>query len=236
MANQHFNFKQFSINQDKCAMKVGTDGVLLGAWCRIESSETILDVGTGTGLIALMLAQRSSADIEAIEIEVEAYNQANENFKNSQWQNRLIIHLGSFENFLPKKKYDLIVSNPPYFSNSYKPSDNSRKTARHTETLNFETLIKHSAKLLNTNGKLAVIIPFESEKFFIETAAKENLFLKHKCQIKPTYLKSPNRLMLYFELNYFGIVEEEILVISESERHHYTQEYKRLTRDFYLNF
>lgn len=237
MPNSYFKFKEFSVNQDRCAMKVGTDGVLLGAWSNISNVKNILDIGTGTGLISLMLAQRSNAIIDSIEIDMDAFIQASENFKESKWKERLNPHFCSLQNYLPENlRYDLIVSNPPYFSNSFKPNAFSRTVARHTESLSFDTLITHGAGLLKENGRLSVIIPFESGIAFIEVAKKEKLFLKRYCEVKPSFDKSPKRVLLDFQLNYSGNIAEDSLNIEGEKRHQYTSEYRALTKDYYLKF
>ena len=136
-----FQFKQFAIQQDKTSMKVGTDGVLLGAWTNIENAKTILDIGAGTGLISLMIAQRSEKLVYALEIEENAYNQALENFKNSKWHNSLFLTHSSLQNYKTSLKFDIIVSNPPFFNNSYKIQDSNRNLARHTDSLSFKELL-----------------------------------------------------------------------------------------------
>ncbi|MGC4023205.1 MAG: methyltransferase, partial [Cyclobacteriaceae bacterium] len=159
--SEPFRFKQFSVNNDKCAMKVGTDAVLLGAWMDLDNAQSILEIGTGSGVIALMVAQRTPADahIDAIEIEEQDATQAKENVKNSPWPSKIGIHQAAFQDFENKTKYDLIFSNPPYFNKSLLPPSSERSRVRHTNTLSYEELIVHSLRLINTKGKLAVILP-----------------------------------------------------------------------------
>src|SRR5688572_25791334 len=151
----HFRFKQFTVSHARSTMKVGTDAVLLGAWVSVDQAQSILDIGTGNGTIALMLAQRSSevASIEAVEIEATDALQAEENFKNSPWHAKIELHHTSIQNFFPQKKYDLIVSNPPYFNNSHRPPNERRHQARHTITLPYHELIDATVRLLNNGGK-----------------------------------------------------------------------------------
>lgn len=236
MSQTYFQFKKFRIDQDKCSMKVGTDGVLLGAWCDVANCKKILDVGTGTGLITLMLAQRSLANIDGIEIDEEAVIQASANFKNSIWSNRIKIYHSLFQNFTCEKKYDLIVSNPPFFSNSFKSPIHSRNIARHTESLSFESLIQNSVNHLNDNGKLCVIIPFEMGERFIQLCRQENLMVKRICEVKTSPLKTPKRLLLEAKKEYNGLCTKEIITIETGTRHSYSSEYIELTKDFYLNF
>ena len=153
MANNFFRFKQFVINQENCAMKVGTDGCLLGAWANLETSHMILDIGCGSGLIAIMAAQRCpSATITGVEIEEGASQQARENAEASPWSNRIEIINSDFLSYFPNEKFDTIVSNPPYFVNSLKCKDSSRTVARHTSTLTFAELMSNAYRLLNTEG------------------------------------------------------------------------------------
>ena len=162
MRNQFFKFKQFSVNQDNCAMKVGTDGVLLGAWCDVESAKMVLDIGTGTGLIALMIAQRTDcALIDAVEIDKSAYVQASGNFKDSRWCGRIGVFNLDFKQYVDEcnTKYDLIVSNPPYFENSLKSSNLERTMARHTDSLSFDELLHGASMLLSESGIISLIVP-----------------------------------------------------------------------------
>ncbi len=162
-----FKFKQFSIEQDRCAMKIGTDGVLLGAWTPIDNNPfTILDIGTGTGIIALMLAQRSNAQqIDAFEIDEEAYEQAVDNFENSPWSDRLFCYHAGLDEFIeePEEEYDLIVSNPPFYTEDYKSDNEQRDLARFTDSMPFEDLIEAADLLLSENGIFSVIIPYKEE-------------------------------------------------------------------------
>ena len=228
-----FRFKQFSIAQDKCAMKVGTDGTLLGAWTKAFKPQQILDIGTGTGLIAMMLAQRfENAQIKAIEIDANASQQAAENFQNSPWSNRLSLKHISLQRFKHLSSFDLIVSNPPYFENNLKANNKQRTQARHTDTLSFVTLIEGSAKLLNKNGSLAIIIP-SAIKDKVETIAqKHHLHLNRLCWVKGTDKTAVKRAVLQF---YFEEkpLEENTLII-EKERHVYSDEYTQLCKEFYL--
>jgi tRNA1Val (adenine37-N6)-methyltransferase len=172
-----FRFKQFSIEDDRCAMKVGTDAVLLGAWVDISNAKKILDVGTGCGIIALMLAQRTGEDvcIEAIEIEKQDAIQALENSNQSPWAKRIKITPQSLQEFKGFESFDIIVSNPPYFINSQLPPSTDRAKARHTHSLSYQELIDHSIRLLNKEGRLAVVLPYAEGKNFLNIASLTGL-------------------------------------------------------------
>ena len=218
-------------------MKVGTDGVLLGAWTPIhENCFSILDIGTGTGLIALMLAQRSSAEqIDALEIDESAYEQAVDNFENSPWNDRLFCYHAALEEFVeePEDEYDLIVSNPPFYNENYSSGNEKRDRARFAEALPFEELVEASALLLSENGIFAVIIPFKEEKKFIELANAFELYPLKITRVKGTPETEIKRSLLAFTRNKIKDVNIDELVI-ETARQQYTEAYTSLTRDFYL--
>ena len=231
-----FDFKAFSILQEKSAMKVGTDGVLLGAWTSIKHSPySILDIGTGTGLIALQLAQRSNAEIiDALEIEDNAYEEAVENFEQSNWSDRLFCYHASLAEFVDEidDKYDLIISNPPFYTDDYKSDNLERNKARFTESLSFDELLYSVGKLLTKNGVFSVIIPFKEEKNFIELAKKHKLYPNRICNVKGKSSSLIKRSLIEFSFNKL-IIEKSVLTI-ETSRHQYTKEYTSLVKDFYL--
>lgn len=237
MANNYFKFKQFTINQEQCAMKVGTDGVLLGAYARVKTVNTILDIGTGTGLIALMLAQRSKSEITAIEIEENASKQAIENIQNSIFKDRISVKNISLQNFVKNtdNKFDLIVSNPPYFQNSLTSENNSRTLARHTTELNYQELISNSNKLLAEKGEICIIVPKNEEQNIINIGLENNLFISKKLNIKPTPTKLAKRIIITLSKTKKEIITNE-LVIEYGGRHIYSTEYIELTKEFYLKF
>ena len=237
MANNYFKFKQFTVFQDRCAMKVGTDGVLLGAWADCENAKTILDIGTGTGLIALMLAQRSPAHIDAIEIDQSASEQASENVTKSPWESRISVLNISLQQFTEQidKKYDLIVSNPPFFQNSLYAPDQNRTNARHNASLEYEDILDASLKLLSNNGMLSLILPYLEGTMFIVKAAGKGLYCVRQTNVLPNPGKTPKRLLLEFAKSKKPLVEQEI-IIELNKRHEYSDAYKNLTRDFYLAF
>ena len=218
-------------------MKVGTDGVLLGAWANCENAKNILDIGTGTGLIALMLAQRSKANIDALEIDEEASRQAVENVGNSLWRERIKIINESFQIFskAAHKKYDLIVSNPPYFQNSLFAPDENRTNARHNSNLEFDDIIIGTVKLLNENGTLSLILPYIEGTMFILNAAEKGLYCIRQTKVLPKPNREPKRLLLEFMKIKKPLVEQEI-IIELNKRHEYSEAYKNLTKDFYLAF
>ncbi|MEC4051004.1 methyltransferase [Flavobacterium sp. SUN046] len=231
-----FQFKQFTIQQDRCAMKIGTDGVLLGAWCPVGHRPfSILDVGAGTGVIALMLAQRSSAEqIDAIEIEEEAYEQCVDNFENSPWGDRLFCFHAGLDEFMdePEDEYDLIVSNPPFYTEDYKTEDNARDLARFADALPFEDLTEAASLLLSENGVLAVIIPFKEEEAFVALAQEWELYPFKITRVKGTPSSEIKRSLLAFSRTQKELSQDELII--ETTRHQYTDEYTALTKDFYL--
>ncbi len=238
MPNTSFAFKQFTINQDKCAMKVGTDAVLLGAWVSPDDCKQILDIGTGTGLIALMLAQKTNAHIDAIDIDENAFIQAQQNVNESKFSGQItVIHLSLQEySNSTEKKYNLIVTNPPYFEQSLKSSDEQRSFARHADVLPFEGLIDGVIKLLDQKGKFCLILPtLEAEKFRV-MAQKKGLFLSKLLRVKSKVNKDTDkRYVMQFEITPTEFSENTI-AIEEEERHQYTTDYKELTQDYYINF
>ena len=238
MANDYFSFKQFTIHQDRCAMKVGTDGVLLGVLAPTIDSGRILDIGTGTGLVGIMLSQRCpQAMVTGVELDANAAKQAEENATSTGWRIKIINKSIQDFSFQCEEKFDLIVSNPPYFINSLKAPEKNRNTARHTDELSFEELIESAEKLLSEEGKFSVIIPYSEEENFIGIANKRNLVVVSSVRIIPKVGKDPKRSVITFckcknKINCNINVTE--LVIEKEERHCYSDEFKKLTADFYL--
>lgn len=246
MSNKAFQFKQFIIDQNRCAMKVGTDGVLLGAWTPlINNPYSILDIGTGTGVIALMLAQRSQAEhpsqngelatqIDAIEIDDNAFEQATENFEASPWNDRLYCYHAGLDEFVEEveEEFDLIVSNPPFYTEDYKSGIQQRDTARFTDSLSFEELIEAADFFLSENGIFSVIIPYKEEENFISLCNERNLFSLKITRVKGIPTAEIKRSLLAFtRIEQTPFVDELVI---ETSRHKYTPEYIDLTKDFYL--
>ena len=286
MSSPFFRFKQFTVWHDRCAMKVGTDGVLLGAWCPLPNSAAsnspqgvlyprILDIGTGSGLIALMLAQRLSSQspiannlytIDAIDIDADAVAQAQYNFEQSPWSFHLHAHHSTLQNWSPSLQrsdlqvkrsssvaifkrsnlYSLIVSNPPYFQDSLKNPNAQRATARHTDTLSYAELIAHSARLLQEDGILALVLPIEAEQEILKLATEHGLHPVHITYVHSKPGKPAKRLLIALSPisnNQYPITNSEAsntqypiadTMYIESENAPRSDEYKELTKDFYL--
>jgi len=237
MSNSYFQFKQFRIEQDRCAMKVGTDGVLLGAWSKVDHAEHILDIGTGTGLLTLMLAQKSKAFIDAIDIDLDSFEQANQNILSSPWYRRIKLYHISAQQYTEQsiETYDLIISNPPFFINSSKSSNPSKQLARHDDSLSQDELLQISMKLLNDNGRLSVIYPIIEALQFQKKASLLGLFQTRTLLIYPNEHKDPKRILMEFSKLYSALEEKE-LFIEQGGRHNYSSEYKNLTKEYYLKF
>lgn len=220
-------------------MKIGTDGVLLGAWTPISNNPySILDIGTGTGVIALMLAQRSHAEqIDALEIDENAYEQSVDNFENSPWSDRIFCYHAGLDEFVeePEDEYDLIVSNPPFYTEDYKTDNEQRDLARFADAMPFDDLLEAADLLLSENGVFSVIIPFKEERSFLALAKEYELYPFKITRVKGTPTSETKRILLAFsrkEILDFAIDE----LIIETARHAYTPEYIELTKDFYLKF
>jgi tRNA1Val (adenine37-N6)-methyltransferase len=231
-----FQFKQFSIQQDRCAMKVGTDSVLLGAWCPIENNPfSVFDIGAGTGILSLMIAQRSNAEqIDAIEIDEEAYEQCVENFENSPWSDRLFCFHAGLDEFVeePEDEYDLIISNPPFYTDDYKSENTARDIARFEDALPFEDLLEAADLLLSEKGIFSVIIPFKEEQKFVDLAIHFELYPFKITRVKGTPTTEIKRSLLAFSRIEKAILTDELII--ETARHQYTEDYIALTKDFYL--
>jgi tRNA1Val (adenine37-N6)-methyltransferase len=235
--NNSFQFKQFTIMQDNAAMKVGTDGVLLGAWTAIENVHSILDIGTGTGLIALMLAQRSIASITALDIDDKAIHDASLNVQNSPWKDRINPIHSSFQEYIKNNHYlfDCIVCNPPYFTNSIRSKTGTRAVARHNDQLPFEVLIEGVSCILDKDGHFNVILPVGAENEFRYLAANVRLFPSRITRVKPKPSKPASRVLMEFRFESSLNAEEELTI--ETETHHdYLPEFIELVKDFYLKF
>jgi len=232
MSKTTFRFKQFSVVQEKSAMKVGTDGVLLGAWANAENPQKILDIGTGTGLILLMLAQRfPESELTGIEIDENAFEEAKFNISESIFKERCKVVHASLQEFNSEEKFDLIISNPPFFELTHK-ENSSRNKARQQSDLTFKELIFHSEKLLSENGKFAVIIPFESEIYIINLASESNLFPQKITRVKGNENADFKRSLICFSRKNSQPEIDELII--EISRNVYTENYISLTRDFYL--
>jgi tRNA1Val (adenine37-N6)-methyltransferase len=234
--NSYFQFKQFRITQENAAFKVGTDAVLLGSWVHVPPAGKILDVGTGTGIIALMMAQRSQAAVTGIEIEHQAATEAALNAQGTPWSERIAIRQVSFQEFVKDatERFDLIISNPPFFSNSRKSRCDRMAMARHNHLLPPDEFVNGSAGLLEPNGRLAVILPVLSSSDFRRFAEAAGLYLLRLAEVSPDNRREPHRHLMEFGKTKRA-TENTLLGIHTGDHSDYTAEYKMLTRDFYLN-
>jgi len=228
-----FRFKQFAIRQENAAMKVGTDGALLGAWSDVSKAKNILDIGTGTGIIAMMVAQRNKeAKITAIEIDQNALIDASFNVNNCPWPKRIEIFQTSLQDFIPSNKFDSIISNPPFFENSLKSNSGEKIKARHTDSLHYSDILEFSSTYLNENGTLHLILPIENAEKCIELGKEQGFYLKRVCTVKPVPHKNAHRLVFELSKSNNNTVSES-LIIETGKRHDYSQDYIALTKAFY---
>lgn len=252
-----FRFKQFAVAQNNCAMKVNTDGVLLGAWVEVSEAKHILDIGTGTGVIALMLAQKNShAVIDAIDIDKDAYSQSKENFEQSPWSNSLTAIHSSLQNYKgtlavypplvevasgsardeggSNVYYDSIISNPPYFIDDFKADNSQKNIAKHSTALTYQELLKGINRLLSKTGKAFLVIPVFNVQLIQTLAAEENLYITKFTEVTAVAGKNP-----YLALMELGRKKEEYIkssLVIQDTQGNFTEEYKHLTKDFYLKF
>jgi tRNA1Val (adenine37-N6)-methyltransferase len=234
MSNSYFKFKQFTVRQDKTAMKVGIDSVLLGSWVAASGSEkNVLDVGTGTGLLALMMAQKiSGATIVACEIDEYACEQACENISSSAWNDRITVVNTDIRTYTcTDEKFDLIICNPPYFEKSLKSKNSERNLARHNDCLPFPDLMDCVHRLLRDTGRFALIVPEEKAGQITELAAGKKLFPVRRLNVKPKETKPVNRVILEFSYTPQPTEEHTLTVRTEDG---YSADYKLITGDFYL--
>jgi tRNA1Val (adenine37-N6)-methyltransferase len=238
MPNDFFEFKNFIVKQDKCAMRVSTDAVLLGAWVSSASTSSILDIGTGSGVIALMLAQKTQAHITAIDIDKDSTEQARLNVEQSPYKDRITVKHTSFQQMaaLAGEKFGLIVTNPPYFIGSLKSNDENRKLARHADSLPYDELVTGVVKLLDGKGKFCLILPTVEAQKFRRLAESKGLHLSKLLRVRTTIEKdSEKRHLMQFEFKESEFSESTLVIEGDSSRT-YTEEYKALTRDYYLHF
>lgn len=234
MANPYFQFKQFTVFHDRCAMKVGTDGVLLGAWVNIENSQSALDIGTGTGLIALMMAQRNpTLQVDAIDIDADAIIQAKINCNQSPFAKRISIQQVDLQSYTDKTgNYDIIVSNPPFFSRALKSPDRQRTLARHNDSLSVSELISKASTLLSDKGKLSIIYPFEEKANILQNASNNNLYATRITTVYSTPDAQPKRILVELSKTHETLSENDLVI--EIARHTYSDAFSSLVKDFYL--
>ena len=234
MSTDFFAFKQFTVYHDRCAMKVGTDAVLLGAWADVSQAQRVLDIGTGTGIIALMLAQRSEAEITAVDLDESAFIQAKENVHQSPWDERIEVIHQDIRHFFVDKPFDCIISNPPYFVDNLKSPDRQRSLARHTDTLSYRDLLRSVDRLLSDNGKFSVILPSDALDIFWSTAMEFRLYPCRQMQILTKPLSPVKRIMLELRREPVEYMMERLVLKDESGT--FSEAYRELTREFYLKF
>jgi tRNA1Val (adenine37-N6)-methyltransferase len=238
MANPFFQFKQFTVWHDRCAMKVGTDAVLLGAWTDVTDVATILDIGTGSGILALMLAQKSlHAHIDAIDMDATAVNQAAENVEHSPWSDRIMVKHQSWQQFFAENsaQYDLIICNPPFFRHSLPSPNRQRTMARHDDHFEMISLLEAIPEHLQQHAHFDLVYPYRESEKLIKQAESCGLYCRRQTFVKALQHSLPTRCLLSFSTSNGSLSQHEI-VIEDGKRHHYTPEYKMITSEFYLNF
>jgi tRNA1Val (adenine37-N6)-methyltransferase len=233
-SNTHFSFKKFTLYQDKTAMKVTTDACILGAYTDVYNAKRILDIGTGTGLLALMLAQRSEAQIESVEIDEISYNQAAENVENSIFKDKIKIYHSDIQSFISENKYDLIISNPPFFQNHLKAETLARNNALHTDTLSFEDLLSSVVRLLSPNGTFVVLLPAYQSSVLELMANDLELFANKKLNIHHREGSKILRIITTFGFSKTETIVEELIIKNSDES--YTTDFQEIMKDYYLIF
>jgi tRNA1Val (adenine37-N6)-methyltransferase len=231
-----FHLKPFSLQHHRSTMKVGTDAMILGVWANVEKVSYALDIGTGCGIISLLIASRSNAKITAIDIDNESINEANENFQNSPYSDRLQAVLADLNNFSinSNTKFDLIVSNPPFFVNDLRSMDEKRKMARHSDNLSYSQLCEGVNHLISSNGKFCIVLPYEESRQFVEIAKKNALFQSKQFVIFPREGMLPNRINFEFSKNQGEkIITEKFTIRNLNDT--FTSQYIDLLKDYYLN-
>ena len=238
MPNHFFRFKQFNINQDKCAMKVCTDACLFGAWVsnyiqqKNNQINKVLDIGTGTGLLSLMMAQHLQASFDAIEIDKLAASQAKENFETSPWAAQFKVINEDIKKWKSVTKYDLIISNPPFFENDLRSYDNARNLALHHDGLRLEILLEIVKNKLRDNGNFAVLIPYKRREYFLSLLQKNKFYLEEEVQIKQTEKHNPFRLIFIISKTESVTNKTEIYIKEEGK---YSYQFTSLLQNYYLN-
>jgi tRNA1Val (adenine37-N6)-methyltransferase len=234
LGNKYFQFKRFKVMQDKSAMKVCTDSCLFGAWINEPTATEILDIGTGTGLLTLMLAQRHRAVIDAVEIDFNAFNQAKFNVQNSPWSNRIKVHHSDIIKFNPQplRMYNLIVSNPPFFTNYLKSPDPARNTVLHDEYLSQAKLISCIKRLLDEKGKFYIMLPPEQAQSFEELASEIDLLPYKKLLVRENEYKSTFRVLSAYQYSYSRLETSELMIRNKNQS--YSPEFQQLLKDYYL--
>ena len=234
LANTHFAFKQFTIHQDQTAMKVTTDACILGAYTDIQQATKILDIGTGTGLLALMLAQKSEVKIDAVEIDKNAYSQSVMNINGSIFKDKITVYNKPIQDFVAINSYDLIISNPPFFQNHLKSETASRNNSLHTDTLSFEDLLSSVLKLLSSNGTFVVLLPEYQSSIFEQLSVSQGLYPQKKLTIRHRKGSKILRIITTFERIKKEIINEELIIKNPDES--YTPDFQALLKDYYLIF
>ena len=237
MANNYFEFKQFTVHQEHAPFKITTDSVMLGAWAQLKDAKNVLDIGTGTGILALMAAQRSVAQIVAVEPDPGSYMQAGLNISDSPWHNRITLINTRVQDYFPAAGllFDTVITNPPFFVDSLPNPDPGKAMARHSFSLSHPELLEAALRLMTPSGTLQMVLPVNEAGQFIEMSASVGLYCQRKLIVKPTPATPPSRVLMTFCLEK-RIVEEATIVIEKEGRHHYSDEYVSLTKDFYLKF
>jgi tRNA1Val (adenine37-N6)-methyltransferase len=233
-SNSYFQFKQFVVNQEDCAMKVGTDGVLLGAWFDFKENGSVLDIGTGTGLIALMAAQRGADSVVAVEIDEKAARQAAENVASSKWKDIVTVVHSDIACFSDDKRFDAVVCNPPFFRDSLRSPDSVRSQARHNDTLSYEKLAEMANYLLSDSGLFSLVLPYDMADTFISVAAKNGLYLCKRTNVVTRKGNLPKRVLLSLCKQVKVCVTDELVMFDELNNE--TSEYISIVRDFYLKY
>ncbi len=234
MANEWFEFKQFRIEQDKAAFKVGTDGCLLAAWLDIEHAERALDIGTGTGVIAMMMAQRTTANVDALEIDLDSAEQAQQNVQSGPWAQRMRVIHTSVQDFEPDRaRYDHVVCNPPYFKSSTLSGDDRKDQARHETALTLEALFHHAKRLASDSAKFSMVLPVERWKDALEASQGEGWVLRRSLRIRPTVQKEANRILATWSTTPNELEEKEAVLYDEKRV--YTPYFQSLLSPFYLH-
>lgn len=232
-----FFFKKFGMFHHRSTMRVGTDAVLFAQWVDVASSDNALDIGTGSGIIPLILAQKGVGSVDAVELDSDSYEEANLNFSISVYSDRLSVVQIDVRDYAAnnEKKYDLIVSNPPFYASDVKPIKEKKVMARHVSTLSFKDLLVAAKKMMKEDARFALVLPFYESRLFIKEAESLGFYLQKEFLISPIEGKEPNRVNMQFVLNEVESVETVLFTIRNKD-YSYTDEYKEFLKDFYLDF